>query len=53
MMLSERARSLTRKIDTIVMKERPKVPLVSHLIINQSRKFTVVTFLQVKRCQQT
>ena len=34
MMLSEKAKGLTRKIESVVMREQPKVPLVSYLIVN-------------------
>jgi hypothetical protein len=34
MMLSEKAKGLTRKIESVVMREQPKVPLVSYLIFN-------------------
>lgn len=52
MMLSEKAKGLTRKIDTVVMREQPKVPLVSHLIAKLCRKFTVVILSPVNLCQQ-
>jgi hypothetical protein len=52
MMLSEKAKSLTRKIESIVMKEQPKVPLVSLIMIKFRRKYIVVTFTLVSRCQQ-
>jgi regulatory protein YycH of two-component signal transduction system YycFG len=52
MMLSEKAKSLTRKIESIVMKEQPKVPLVSLIMIKFRRKYIVVTFTLVNRCQQ-
>jgi hypothetical protein len=52
MMLSEKAKNLTRKIESVVMKEQPKVPLVSKTKIDCRRKYIVVTFTQVNLCQQ-
>lgn len=52
MMLSEKAKNLTRKIESVVMKEQPKVPLVSKTIIYCRRKYIVVTFTRVNLCQQ-
>jgi hypothetical protein len=52
MMLSEKAKGLTRKIESVVMKEQPKVPLVSLILFNFRRKYTAVTFSQVNLCQQ-
>jgi hypothetical protein len=52
MMLSEKAKGLTRKIESVVMREQPKVPLVSYLILISRRKFTVVILSPVNLCQQ-
>ena len=52
MMLSEKAKNLTRKIESVVMREQPKVPLVSKTIINFLRMYIVVIFTRVNLCQQ-
>ena len=52
MMLSEKAKGLTRKIESVVMREQPKVPLVSIELLISRRKFIVVILSPVNLCQQ-
>ena len=51
MMLSDKAKVIARKIESVVMREQPKAPLVSPCNLYFFRKFTAAISLQVSLYQ--